>query len=57
MASRAKRINSWDEPLASVARAKRLTERFGLHEAHPDDYLDRLSDKEAKDWDDLLKKI
>jgi exonuclease V gamma subunit len=53
--SRAKRINSWQEPLEHVSRAKKFMERFGVHEAHPDEYM--LPSNEQKEWDDLLKKI
>lgn len=57
MASRAKRVSSWDEPLENVVKARQFAERFGLSEAHPSDYLDPLSKDEAKDWNDLLNKL
>lgn len=57
MASRAKRVNSWNEPLTNIARARRLAERFGLSEAHPSDYIDSLPWQEAKVWEDLVSKM
>jgi chemotaxis methyl-accepting protein methylase len=57
VASRAKRTSSWQEPLEHVSRAKKFMERFGVHEAHPDEYLDKLPSNEQKEWDELLKKI
>jgi hypothetical protein len=57
MASRAKRTNSWQEPLEHVSKAKQFMERFGVHEAHPDEYLEPLKPNEEKDWDDLLKRM
>jgi hypothetical protein len=55
--SRVKRTSSWREPLKNVSRAKEFMERFGVQHAHPDEYLDPLTDSEAKDWDDLLKRM
>lgn len=43
--------------MANVARAKQLAERFGVHEAHPRDYIELLSKDEGRDWDDLLDQI
>lgn len=57
MPSRAKRVNSWEEPLANVAKAKKFTERFGLRHSHPSDYLDPLPAQESKDWEDLINRI
>jgi len=57
MPSRAKRTSSWQEPLENVARAKKFVERFGLQEAHPDDYLDPLPKSEEAAWGALISKI
>lgn len=57
MASRASRVNSWQETLSNVAKAKKFTERFGIHEAHPSAYLDPLPADEERVWKDLLSKI
>lgn len=57
MPSRLKRVSSWDEPLANVARARQFTERYGVDEANAADYVPPLPTEEVKDWDDLLRRI
>jgi hypothetical protein len=43
--------------LASVAKAKRFLEKFGVHEAHPDEFIAPAADEEARIWEDLLRKV
>ncbi len=56
MPSRLRRIKSLDEAQANVRRAKEMLERYGLGEAHPDDYM-TINDGEALIWEQLLNKL
>lgn len=47
------RVESWQETRDNVARARRLAERYGHDEAHPDDYLGPA----PADFEELLKKL
>jgi hypothetical protein len=55
MSSRARRTKSWRETHSNVVKAKRFAERYGVDDAHPDDYIP-LSVQQP-DWDDLLNKL
>lgn len=53
---RQKRLHSSREQLRNVRRARRFTERYGVAEAHPDDYMKMPAETKA-DWDALLDQI
>ena len=55
MSSRLKRVRSWEETRKNVAKAREFTEKYGVGEAHPDDYM--LPSAEQAEWDDLLKQM
>jgi hypothetical protein len=52
---RRRRVRSWNEARAAVARARRLAEDCGFADAHPDEYLP--ANKDRDDWDKLLRRI
>jgi hypothetical protein len=55
VASRQRRTHSWQEARSNVRRAKQFTERYGLAESNPAEFMMPAADQQL--FDDLLRRI